>query len=94
MEGFALYDAVIEITKNRSNGAKDKLVGLYYETESRRLKNDMAENINYGWNEQQYYQSSYPSQAIKPNTDFYTTDKDIEYEDSIGNPNNNYDLPY
>ena len=30
---------------------KDLLVGLYYEQESRRLKNSMAENIIYGWQE-------------------------------------------
>jgi archaellum biogenesis ATPase FlaH len=45
------YDMVIEVAKNRSAGVKDLLVGLYYEQESRRLKNSMAENIIYGWQE-------------------------------------------
>ena len=37
--------------KNRSYGIKDFLVGMYYEKESRRLKNDIAEHIVYGWQE-------------------------------------------
>ena len=45
------YDAVLEIAKNRSQGVVDELIGLYYERETRRMKNDPAENIIYGWRE-------------------------------------------
>lgn len=43
------YNSVVEICKNRSLGIVDTLIGLYYEMESRRLKNTKAENIVYGW---------------------------------------------
>ena len=42
---------MLEVAKNRANGVVDHLVGLYYEKETRRLKNDPAENIIYGWRE-------------------------------------------
>lgn len=46
------YDLVLEMCKNRSFGIVDYLVGLYYEPETRRIKNDVAENMIYGWQEQ------------------------------------------
>ena len=46
------YDVVLEVAKNRSVGVVDYLIGLYYEPETRRIKNDIAENIVYGWDEQ------------------------------------------
>lgn len=45
------YDVVVEIAKNRSMGVVDTLIGLYYENETRRIKNDKAENIIYGWDD-------------------------------------------
>lgn len=45
------YDVVIEVAKNRSMGVVDALIGLYYEKETRRIKNEMAENIVYGWDD-------------------------------------------
>lgn len=45
------YDVVMEVCKNRSYGLKDWLVGLYYEPESRRLKNEKSEYVHYGWEE-------------------------------------------
>lgn len=39
----------IEIAKDRDGGTQDVFVPLYYEVESKRLKNDMAENVIYGW---------------------------------------------
>lgn len=49
---FMQYSSVIEVSKNRQWGVTDHLVGLYYEPESRRLKNSIAENVIYGWYEQ------------------------------------------
>lgn len=45
------FQLVLEVAKNRSLGIVDQLIGLYYEPETRRIKNDMAENIVYGWKE-------------------------------------------
>ena len=49
---FMGFDLVMEVCKNRSFGVVDFLIGLYYEPETRRIKNDVAENIVYGWQEQ------------------------------------------
>lgn len=49
---YLKYNSVIEVCKNRSMGVIDLLVGMYYEVESRRLKNEISENIVYGWQEQ------------------------------------------
>lgn len=46
------YSCVMEVAKNRAFGVVDFLVGMHYEPESRRLKNDIAENRIYGWQEQ------------------------------------------
>lgn len=40
---------VIEIAKDREHGTCDVFVDLYYEAESKRLKNYQAENIIYSW---------------------------------------------
>lgn len=41
---------VIEIAKDRDGGTQDYFVPLYYEQETKRLKNSPAENKIYGWN--------------------------------------------
>lgn len=75
------FDTVIEITKNRMLGATDELVGLYYEKESRRLKNEISENIIYGWMEEgkqaempipkeERFAPSNPTAGLSPNTSF------------------------
>lgn len=46
------YQLVLEIAKNRSLGIVDQIIGLYYENETRRIKNEIAENIVYGWKEE------------------------------------------
>ena len=47
-----LYKAtnVIEIAKDRDGGTQDHFIPLYYEQETKRLKNSPAENKIYGWN--------------------------------------------
>lgn len=44
-------DNVLEVAKNRSQGVVDHTIRLYYEKETRRMKNEPAENIIYGWRE-------------------------------------------
>lgn len=51
VEELMSYDVVMEVAKNRSMGVVDALVGLFYERETRRIKNDKAENIIYGWDD-------------------------------------------
>lgn len=41
---------VIEIAKDREHGTCDVFINLYYEPESKRLKNEPSESIVYGWN--------------------------------------------
>lgn len=46
-----VYDGtnVIEIAKDRDGGTQDVFIPLYYEKESKRLKNSLVENKQYGW---------------------------------------------
>ena len=46
---FESFGNVIEICKNRMFGVDGVLVGMQYEIESRRFKNDVNENVQYGW---------------------------------------------
>lgn len=46
---YLQYDTILELAKSRMSGAQDKFFGLYFEPESRRIKNERAEHINYGW---------------------------------------------
>lgn len=43
------FDTILELSKSRMSGAQDRFFGLFYEAESRRIKNTRAEHINYGW---------------------------------------------
>lgn len=40
---------VVEIAKDREEGIQDEFIPLWYETESRRLKNDTTEVIKFKW---------------------------------------------
>lgn len=46
------YHNILELAKSRMSGVQDKFVGLYFEPESRRIKNSIAEHIVYGWAEE------------------------------------------
>ena len=62
------FSNVLEVAKNRQMGVVDLLVGMYYEMESRRLKNSIAEHIVYGWQEEPnvYEQTQDESQSTMP----------------------------
>ncbi len=49
-----LYNStnVIEICKDRDGGVQDLFVPLFYEKESKRLKNSELEHVNYGWGDE------------------------------------------
>lgn len=40
---------VIEVAKDRESGTQDWFIPLWYEVETKRLKNTIAENVLYGW---------------------------------------------
>jgi hypothetical protein len=40
---------VIEVAKDRDGGTQDLFIPLWYEAESKRLKNSLTENKLYGW---------------------------------------------
>lgn len=42
---------VIEVAKDRESGTQDWFIPLWYETETKRMKNSLTENIIYGWRE-------------------------------------------
>ena len=49
IQRFQGFGNVIEVAKNRMYGIVDLLVGLHYEIESRRFKNDINECVKYAW---------------------------------------------
>ena len=75
VQRYQNYDTVVEVCKNRMLGVQDYLVGMYYESESRRLKNEISEHIIYGWEEQPKQTSAFTQNA-------YGFD-----EDPLENPN-------
>lgn len=59
IQKFQGYGNVVEVCKERMFGIVDLMVGLQYEIESRRFKNEINENVQYGW-EIQTTQSTMP----------------------------------
>ena len=49
IQRFQGYGNVVEVCKERLYGVVDLMVGMQYEIESRRFKNDVNENVQYGW---------------------------------------------
>ena len=69
------FSNVLEVAKNRQMGVVDHLVGMYYEMESRRLKNSIAEHVVYGWQEEPnvYEQPKDETQSAMPFNPFEDT---------------------
>lgn len=61
---YMTYSNVLEVAKNRQMGIVDHLVGMYYELESRRLKNTIAEHVVYGWQDEPNQAHIYEEQNI------------------------------
>ena len=76
------FDTVVEVNKNRMLGVQDYFVGMYYESESRRLKNEISEHIIYGWEERPQQTSAFTQNAYGfsedpiENPDFFTQSKE------------------
>jgi KaiC/GvpD/RAD55 family RecA-like ATPase len=49
VQPYLEFSNVIEVAKNRQMGVVDYLVGMYFEPESRRLKNTVAEHLVFDW---------------------------------------------
>lgn len=49
------YDGIVEVTKNREQGQMDKVFGLFYESKTRRYKNNQAEYVHYAWEDEMPY---------------------------------------
>lgn len=67
----------IEICKCRDKGtAVDKFVKLYYEIESNRLKNSIAEHIVYGWQDEP---NEVRTPYVEDNTEMFTTISEVPF---------------
>ena len=80
------FDTVVEVNKNRMLGVQDYFVGMYYENESRRLKNEISEHIIYGWEEHPQQTSAFTQNAYGfsedqlENPDFFTqSEEDVPF---------------
>lgn len=67
IQKFQGFGNVIEVAKNRMWGIVDFMVGLHYEIESRRFKNTIDEDVQYGWLEK----------PIQTDMNFYQEEKPI-----------------
>lgn len=69
VEKYKDFSSVLEVAKNRAMGVVDHLVGLYFEPESRRLKNSVAEHIVYGWASEPMQQPMFANDQISAQYD-------------------------
>jgi hypothetical protein len=74
VQPYLEFSNVIEVAKNRQMGVVDYLVGMYFEPESRRLKNTVAEHLVFDWQKeptQMSFGADIPtSNYAPPPTDF------------------------
>lgn len=81
VEELMQYNLVIELNKARTAGYQDELFGVYYEQETRRIKNDQTENIVYGWDEQPVQQSMPEATTSESSSEqWYNKEQDDEVE--------------
>lgn len=85
------YDNLIEIAKDRENGAIENFLGLYYEKESKRILNYQGESIRYGWDKK-------PVQSKMDFTQTYKVvpTKKVGYQrdGTYEHPNTSEELPF
>lgn len=84
VEPYLEFSNIIEVAKNRQLGIVDHLVGMYYELESRRLKNSVAEYVVYNWQDDPV-QQTIPSEDISTpisyvdNSDFLSERDEVPF---------------
>ena len=72
---------IIEVIKMREFGeAEGHIYKLYYEPESRRLKNSIAENIHYGWNNNTQMELGYNTPISDNAINAFESQQDIDNE--------------
>lgn len=86
VQKYLSFSNVIEVAKNRQMGVVDHLVGMYYEVESRRLKNSIAEHIVYGWQDE--------TTQINNNYNTQTNNTNIIEDPVFGQIINNNETPF
>lgn len=75
---YSSYGNVLSIEKNRMYGVVDVMCGFQYEIESRRFKNDINENIRYGWETSEYnYQVRTP--YVEDGSEMFTTINEVPF---------------
>lgn len=75
---YSSYGNVLSIEKNRMYGVVDVMCGFQYEIESRRFKNDINENIRYGWETSEYnYQVRTP--YVEDDSEMFTTISEVPF---------------
>jgi len=89
---FRGFGNVIEVAKNRMYGIVDLMVGLHYEPESRRFKNEINEVIHYGWEneteKEHYYVAPQKTVAYEQQNEYVSNGLPFDA------PTNNYDSPF
>jgi RecA-family ATPase len=68
-KAYEEYDTIVQLCKCRMSGQQDKFFGLYFEPESRRIKNTKAEHIIYGWADEKVEQQYIPLQQTSTPSD-------------------------
>lgn len=67
---LTIHDNYIEVCKNRDMGVIDRMIGLYFEKESKRLLNEQFENIVYGWQDVGVQSDIYSQQSMPVSNQF------------------------
>lgn len=84
VQPYLEFSNVLEVAKNRQMGICDHLVGMYFEPESRRLKNDIAEHIVFDWQREptqtSFSDSEPPTSYAPPPTEFDYVDFDNDFD--------------
>lgn len=87
IQKFQGYGNVIEVCKNRLYGVVDLMVGMHYEIESRRFKNDVNENVRYGWEIE-------PTQSTMPFTNVQQPPQTPSYDAMPFTASNDDEAPF
>ena len=86
-----IYNAsnVVEVAKDRDGGTQDLFVPLWFETESRRMRNDEGEYIRYGW------ELEHDDAEEKPQVASKEPEKQTIPDDFVSVESSNYDeIPF
>lgn len=78
---LAAYTNVVEISKNRVPGLYlGDLVGVYYEPETKRMRNSPVETFQYGWDSTPVQQQLPMTDAEPPKQQWYNKEQDDELD--------------